>query len=249
METGPAATAARTPLNPRLPTVFVVGDSTVRSAGQGGFWGWGERLGEHLDAAQVNLANHAMGGRSSRTFWREGRWATVRAQLKPGDLVLIQFGHNDGGRVGDPAMKQRGVLPGVGPETQDETLPDGTVETVLSFGAYLTRYLREALAAGAVPVVLAPIPHKDPWLTGRDFENFADWGRSVAQREGAYFIDLTMIVTERYRALGAAAVEGFFADARTHTNDAGARLNAACVAQGLKGLPGGLAQPWLKPLG
>ena len=97
-----------------------------------------------------------------------------------------------------------------------------------------------------MPVVLSSVPHKDRWETGRDFEDFAAWGRSVAQREGALFIDLTMIVTEAYRARGAMAVDGFFADARTHTNDAGAQLNAACVAQGLRQLPQALLAPYVK---
>jgi lysophospholipase L1-like esterase len=231
----------------RLPTLFLVGDSTVRSAGQNGHWGWGERLGERLDLQRITLANHAIGGRSTRTFLREGRWDTVRALLKPGDVVLIQFGHNDGGRVGDPTAKNRGVLPGTGPELTEEALPDGTRETVRSFGAYLSRYLREALDAGAVPVVLSPVPHKDRWLLGRDFEDFATWGREVAAREGALFVDLTMLVTEAYRALGSAGVDGFFSDARTHTNDAGARFNAACVARGLRQLPQALLAPYLKP--
>ena len=247
----PAAPADNTPaaaaLNPRLPTLFLVGDSTVRSAGQNGHWGWGERLAPWLDAQQLQLANHAMGGRSTRTFLREGRWARVRALFKPGDVVLIQFGHNDGARVGDPAGKQRGSLPGTGPERQAETLPDGTVEQVQSFGAYLTRYVREALDAGVVPVVLSPIPHKDRWQTGRDFTEHAAWGREVAEREGSLFVDLTMRVTERYQQIGAAAVEGLFSDARTHTNDAGARLNAACVAEILRALPQALLAPAIRP--
>ena len=230
----------------RLPTLHLVGDSTVRSAGQNGHWGWGERLAERLDLQRIQLVNHAIGGRSTRTFLREGRWDTVRAQLKPGDVLLIQFGHNDGGRIGDPAAKNRGVLPGTGAEVAEETLPDGTRETVRSFGAYLTRYLREALDAGAVPVVLAPVPHKDRWQQGRDFEDFAAWGREVAQRERALFVDLTLIVADAYRGLDAAAVEGLFSDARTHTNDAGARLNAACVAKALRQLPQALMTPYLK---
>ncbi|RVU43912.1 rhamnogalacturonan acetylesterase [Rubrivivax rivuli] len=239
-------TPAAAPLNPRLPTLFLVGDSTVRSAGQNGHWGWGERLAPWLDAQQIQLANHAIGGRSTRTFLREGRWARVRAQFKPGDVVLIQFGHNDVARVGDPAGKQRGSLPGTGPERQAETLPDGTVEPVQSFGAYLTRYVREALDAGVVPVVLSPIPHKDRWQEGRDFPEHAAWGREVAEREGALFVDLTMRVTARYQQIGAAAVEGLFSDARTHTNDAGAKLNAECVAEILRGLPQALLAPAIK---
>ncbi len=230
-------------LDARKPTLFLVGDSTVRSAGQNGNWGWGEFLAPLLEGERIQLANHAMGGRSTRTFLREGRWAVVRERIKPGDTVLIQFGHNDGGRVGDPGAKQRGVLPGMGTETAAEQLPDGQMEAVHTFGTYLRRYLREILNAGAVPVVLSPVPHKDRWEKERDFENFAAWGQELAKQEGALFIDLTMLVTERYKALGAEQVATLFADARTHTNEAGAKLNAACVAKGLRQLP----QAWLSP--
>lgn len=234
-------------LDARKPTLFLVGDSTVRSAGQNGNWGWGEFLAPLLDAERIQLANHAMGGRSTRTFLREGRWAAVRSRLRPGDTVLIQFGHNDGGRVGDPNAKQRGVLPGLGSETAQEQLPDGQMETVHSFGVYLSRYVREILDAGAVPVILSPVPHKDRWEKERDFADFAAWGSAVAKREGALFIDLTMLVTAAYQGIGATQVATLFADARTHTNEAGAKLNASCVAQGLKQLPQAWLLPALKP--
>ncbi|HET7865366.1 MAG TPA: rhamnogalacturonan acetylesterase [Burkholderiaceae bacterium] len=238
--------APQASLDPRLPTLFLLGDSTVRSAGVNGQWGWGEYLAPWLDGARLQLANHAMAGRSSRTYLREGRWDAVRARLKPGDVVLLQFGHNDVARVGDPAGKNRGSLPGTGPQTQEETLADGSRETVLTYGAYLRRYVREALDAGAVPVVASPVPHKDRWAEGRDFEEHAAWGGEVAQQEGALFIDLTMRVTEAYRTLGAEKVETLFADARTHTNEAGARVNAGCVAAALRGLPQALLAPYLK---
>jgi lysophospholipase L1-like esterase len=249
LATAPAVLRPAAPLDPRRPTLFTIGDSTVRSAGQNGHWGWGERLGDWLVPNGLQLANLAMAGRSTRSFLREGRWDAVRALLKPGDTVLIQFGHNDGARVGDPAGKQRGSLPGTGPETTQETLPDGTRETVGTFGAHLRRMVREALAAGALPVVMSPVPHKDRWQHARDFENFAAWGREVAAAEGAPFIDLTLIVTEAYRALGAAVVDTLFADARTHTNDAGARLNARCVARGLRQLPQAWLATYLQPEG
>ena len=236
----------------RVPTLHIVGDSTVKSGGSNGNWGWGEFIAQRLDTRKLRVANHAIGGRSTRTFIREGRWEAVRAQLRPGDVLLIQFGHNDGGRLGDPAAKNRGVVPGTGPETFEETLLDGsTRETVRSFGAYLSRYLREALDAGAVPVVLSPVPHKDRWQpgqgSGRDFEDFARWGQETAAREGALFADLTLVVTAAYRRMGAAAVDGLFADARTHTNEAGAKLNADCVAQVLQLLPQSLMTPYLVP--
>ena len=90
------------------------------------------------------------------------------------------------------------------------------------------------------------MPHKDRWAEGRDFEEHAAWGREVAQQEGALFIDLTLRVTEAYRALGAEKVEALFADARTHTNEAGARVNAACVAAALRELPQALPVPHVK---
>ncbi len=221
----------------RLRTLFIVGDSTVRSAGRNGQWGWGERLAPWFDPAEVAVANHAIAGRSSRSFLREGRWADVRARLQPGDTVLIQFGHNDRGRIGDPAAKQRGVLPGIGDDTVAERLPDGTWEQVRSFGAYLAQFLREARGAGAVPVVVSPVPHKDRWQDEIDFADIRTWGLEVAQREGGLFIDLTLAVTRAYRALGYAEVDQLFADANTHTNDSGATLNAACVAQLMRDLP------------
>ncbi|RZJ05868.1 MAG: rhamnogalacturonan acetylesterase [Rubrivivax sp.] len=227
------------PGDPRLPSLVLIGDSTVRSGGQNGAYGWGERLARFFDTQRINVVNNAIGGRSSRTFFTEGRWASVLEQLKPGDTLLIQFGHNDGARIGDPAGKNRGSVPGIGNETLEDTLPDGSRQAVRSFGWYLKRYITDAKAKGANVVVLSPIPHKDRWQTNqpRDFENYAAWGEQVARENGAQFIDLTMLVTEAYRAAGADKVDTFFSDARTHTNDAGAIFNATRLVEGLKRLP------------
>jgi lysophospholipase L1-like esterase len=233
------------PRDPRLPSVFIVGDSTVKSGGQNGAIGWGERIAQYFDTSRVNIVNHAIGGRSSRTFLTEGRWERVLGQLKAGDVVLIQFGHNDGGRIGDPANKNRASAPGTGPETVTDTRPDGSQEQVHSFGWYMARYVADAKARGATVVLLSPVPHRDAWEQGRDFASFAEWDREVAAREGALFADLTMTVSEGYRRLGAATVNGFFSDARTHTNDAGARFNAQSVVAALKALPANPVGAWL----
>jgi lysophospholipase L1-like esterase len=228
------------PRDPKLPSLVLIGDSTVRSGGQNGAFGWGERLAPFFDTQRINIVNNAIGGRSSRTFFTEGRWASVLEQLKAGDWLLVQFGHNDGARIGDPAGKNRGSVPGVGDDTQQDTRPDGSRETVHSFGWYLRRYIAEARAKGANVVILSPIPHKDRWKPEqpRDFENYAAWGEQVARETGARFIDLTLRVAEAYRAVGAERVESFFSDARTHTNDAGAVFNATQVVEALKRLPG-----------
>jgi lysophospholipase L1-like esterase len=236
------------PRNPALPSLVMIGDSTVRSGGQNGAWGWGERIAAFFDTSRINIVNNAIGGRSSRTFFTEGRWAAVLAQLKSGDTLLIQFGHNDGARIGDPAGKNRGSVPGIGPETVEDTRPDGSKEQVHSFGWYLARYIQDAQAKGARVVVLSPVPHKDRWQPSqpRDFETYAAWGEQVARAHGAAFIDLTLRVAQAYQGVGAERVEAFFADARTHTNEAGAIFNATQVVEGLKALPGQPLAAFLK---
>ncbi len=238
---------AERPANAALPSLFLVGDSTVRSGGANGAVGWGERIAPYFDPARVNVVNHAIGGRSSRTFLGEGRWARVMEQVKAGDAVLIQFGHNDGGRIGDPAMKGRASGAGLGPETVEDRRADGTVEQVHTFGWYMTRYAQEAKAKGATVVLLSPVPHRDKWQQERDFGDFAAWGRAVAAASGVLFADLTLAVAEGYREIGAPAVDAQFADARTHTNDAGARFNARRVVAALKALPGQPFAAWLAP--
>ena len=226
------------PRDPALPTLFLVGDSTVKSGGQNGAIGWGERIAPFFDTRRINLVNAAIGGRSSRTFFTEGRWEKVLGQMKRGDVAIIQFGHNDGGRIGDPAMKNRASAPGIGPDTVQDTRPDGSKEQVHSFGWYMARYVADARAKGVTVILASPVPHRDRWQGERDFASFAEWGRQVAASGGALFMDLTMLVSDGYRALGAAQVDTFFSDARTHTNAAGADFNAARVVAGLKALPG-----------
>jgi lysophospholipase L1-like esterase len=234
------------PRNPALPSLFLVGDSTVKSGGVNGAIGWGERIGQYFNTDKINVVNHAIGGRSSRTFFTEGRWDKVLAQLKAGDIVAIQFGHNDGGRIGDPAAKNRGSVPGTGPETVEDTKPDGAREQVHSFGWYMARYVADARAKGAIVILLSPVPHRDVWEQGRDFASYAQWDEEVARKGGALYADLTMIVSEAYRKAGVQVVNGYFSDARTHTNEAGAQFNAARVIDAFNTLPGKPLAQYLK---
>src|SRR5688572_1002247 len=70
-----------------LPTVWIIGDSTVR-VGTRDQRGWGDELATFFDHTKVNLVNRAIGGRSSRTFLTEGRWDDILRELRAGDLVL-----------------------------------------------------------------------------------------------------------------------------------------------------------------
>lgn len=221
----------------RLPTLYIIGDSTVRGSGSGkGIVGWGERLSPYFDTNKVNVVNDAIAGRSARTFFTEGRWMRVSRSIKPGDFVIIQFGHNDQGRIGDPANKHRADCRGVGPETVDDVMPDGSKMAVHTFGWYMAQFAADAKSRGASVVICSPIPHKQRWENGRDFSDIAEWDAEVATATGSSFLDLTMVVSEGYRKIGTAKVATLFADKGTHTTAEGAEFNAHCVVAGLESL-------------
>jgi len=221
-----------------VPTFHIIGDSTVRSGGGSGNWGWGERIAPFFDTNKINIVNQAIAGRSARTYFNDGHWKNTIASVKAGDFLIIQFGTNDGGKIGDPAAKGRPDGAGIGDETVEDAKPDGTKETVHTFGWYMAQFVTQAQDKGAKVILVSPIPHKDKWETGRDFENFAEWDAEVAKAHNAFFFDLTMVISDAYKKSGADTVATFFSDPRTHTNDTGARFNAACVIAGLKSLPG-----------
>src|SRR5438093_5429266 len=126
-----------------LPTLFIVGDSTVKT-GNKGQQGWGDPIKALFDKTQIKVENHAIGGRSSRTFQTEGRWDKILASAKPGDFVLVQMGHNDGGPL-DDAKRARGSLPGTGEETREIDNPiTKKKEVVHTYGWYLRKYIADA---------------------------------------------------------------------------------------------------------
>ncbi len=216
--------------NATLPTLFVVGDSTARSNAP--MRGWGDELAPFFDTTKVNVLNRAIGGRSSRTYIVEGRWDKVLAEMKAGDFLIVQFGHNDVGAL-DAKGKFRGSLRGTGEETEDVKKPDGSVETVHTYGWYLRKYVTDAKAKGVTVIVASSVPHKN-WVN--DFADFRKHAASVAAAHGAAFIDVTAITSATYEKLGAEKVATLFQDERTHTNTAGARINAESVVAGIRGL-------------
>jgi lysophospholipase L1-like esterase len=228
------------PANPKLPTLWLIGDSTVRNGrgdGANGQWGWGDMLGRYFDAGKINVVNRAVGGLSSRTFFT-GHWDRVMAELKPGDFVIMQFGHNDGGPL-DDAARARGTIRGVGEESREIDNPiTKKHEVVYSYGWYLRKFIADARAKGATPMVCSLIPRKT-WKDGKIVRNKADyagWAQQVATSEHAPFIDLNELIARRYDALGAEKVEPLFGDPHTHTSRAGAEMNAEVVVEGLNEL-------------
>lgn len=225
-----------------MPTVHLIGDSTVKTGsgnGEGGQFGWGQVLERHFDLSKAKVVNHAIGGRSSRTFLTEGRWQPVLDQLKPGDFVLMQFGHNDGGEM-FKGSRPRASIKGNGDETREGVVEqNGKSETVHSYGWYIRKYISEAQERGAHPIVISPIP-RNIWRAGkvvRASNDYGQWAKDAAAAHSAHFIDLNEIVAQRYEVEGEEAVKAYFTEAdHTHTSKLGAEVNAECLVLGIREL-------------
>ncbi len=217
----------------RIPTLFVVGDSTAH---YDDLRGWGDRFAGYFDPNLVTVINRARAGRSSRSYQEEGAWDQVLAELQPGDFVILQFGHNDASRL--DKRPDRATLPEYGKRTRTITLPSGETRVVHTFGWYLTKYITDAKAKGANPIVLS-LTLRNHWKNGRierDPEEYGKWAALVAHKENVTFIDHNTLIADKYDRLGEEKVQAFFLDDDVHTSKEGAGMNAALVIAGLKGL-------------
>lgn len=221
------------------PVFYIIGDSTVKNGdgtGKNNQMGWGTVIDPYFDTSKISIRNHAIGGRSSRTFITEGRWTKILETLKKGDYVIMQFGHNDASPLDDTA-RARGTIRGVGEDSTEIYNPIRKIkEVVHSYGWYMRKYVRESKAKGAIPIVCSLVPRNN-WKddkVSRSGDSWGLWAKQVAEQEGAYFIDLNNIVSDKYETMGQAAVKLFFQADNTHTNNDGAKLNAAIVASELK---------------
>jgi lysophospholipase L1-like esterase len=230
-----------------LPTLYLIGDSTVRNNTRG-LQGWGDPLKANFDAEKIRVENRALGGRSSRTFFTEGLWEKVRTQLKPGDYVIMQFGHNDGGSL--TQNRGRGSLKGIDDRTEEITRTNGTKELVHTFGWYLKKYVADTKAQGATPIVCSLIPRND-WKDERvlrgtnSYEFFAS---EVARQANVGFINLHEIIARKYEAEGQGAVtRKYFLNEHTHTTPEGATFNALAVVEGIRALTNSPLATLLRP--
>lgn len=246
------STPADAALNPRLPTVFVVGDSTARNEAD---LGWGDHLAPLFDTARINVANRARAGRSSRTYLNEGLWARTLSEMKAGDFLLLQMGHNDGGDLG--GAKPRGSLKGTGDETRD--VPQtagplaGKVETVHTFGWYMRKMIDEAKAKGVHPLLLT-LTVRNIWTPGADGKPHIerDMGYNAAIHEIAAGEHIPVLAlgdreANRLEDVGQEGAAAFFPKDHTHSSAAGADLIAHDVAETLRSSGDPLAR-YLRPL-
>ena len=115
-------------------TIFVIGDSTAanKDLSKGKLErGWAMMLQQYFDTTYIRVDNHAVNGRSSKSFIDEGRWDKVLSLIRPGDYVIIQFGHND-----------------EKPKADRHTDPGST------FDYNLAKFVRETREKGGIPVLM-----------------------------------------------------------------------------------------------
>ena len=201
--------------------IFIAADSTAATYGpeRAPQAGWGQALQSWLDPAQWQVRNHAVGGRSTRSFINEGRLDVIARELQAGDVLLIQFGHNDA-------------------KTED---PTRFTDPDTDYARFLSRYIAVAREKGATPILITPVAR-----LLYDFGALLDThGRytlamkRVANEQDVPLIDLNASSMAWIRALGEQGAKPYFmfvpeqnkADG-THFSVAGATAVACLVMRG-----------------
>ncbi|TVY44715.1 Rhamnogalacturonan acetylesterase [Lachnellula occidentalis] len=223
--------------NPRVPTIWLAGDSTEAPGGGGnGTEGWGQYLQYSFLPSVALVNNSAFAGRSARTFTREGRFDIIASNLKEGDWVVIEFGHNDGGTppvnatVGD---KGRADCPGV--------------EIVQTYPTYLQNAARKFLEKKA-KVVLSSMTPTNPWEFGNysykpSIFTYYTWlaaSELGGPSKGVYFVSHGQYAAQAMKNLGKETVDANYPLDHTHTAPFLADVVAQSFVLGLKCGTGGL---------
>lgn len=243
-------------IKPGLPTLFICGDSTAARNGNDIQRGWGAMLIDYFDTDKVNLVNFSQAGINFPGYYQT-RWPQVVAALKPGDVVVVELGHN------------QGHLDGTGEETGKSDSQRNPGQVVHTYGWYFRTFIREGRAKGAI-VIVSSTTTRNIWTnpnatisdngvlqTKNDNYNPADdrvergmgkplpsgdnallgWAKQVATEEKAPFLDHSNITADVYQKMGREAVTKLFIQDHTHTTTEGAQINAETFVAGLKALP------------
>ncbi|MGN6367253.1 MAG: rhamnogalacturonan acetylesterase [Phycisphaerae bacterium] len=236
----------------RKPTLYIIGDSTVKNGrdnGSNGQWGWGHILPFYFDQNKINVENDALGGTSSRTFFETPKlWPAVLDKLQPGDYVIMQFGHNDNTRPPQSdTLRYRSTIGGNGEETVEGPKAPalgGGDETIHTYGWYLRQIIQQTKDKGATPIVCSLIP-RDSWKDDKvNISPYAKWAREAADQMHVPFLPLNQLIADTYNGMGRENVTAKFFPApgankrqeTTHTNWEGAKLNAKLVVTGINDL-------------
>ena len=262
---------------PRLPTIFILGDSTARTSGSGKngtpMTGWGTPLADYFDTEKTTVANVAHAGTSSRTYFNNPNdWPRVAPLIQAGDFVLLVFGINDGGPPRTVAA--RGSIPGIGAETAELKRADGTIEIAHTYGWYVSAMATAARNQGA-RVFLLTVTTRNMWTNPKakfrdatpteplpaDYDakddriergtadgKYTRWTKEVGEKLNLPVLDLTNLCADRFEKMGRETVDKFYSD-HNHTYAAGADFIAAAIVSGLKAFNDGSVLPLLSAKG
>ena len=215
----------------RPAVLYLAGDSTMaqKLAERRPETGWGEALQQYFDIDQVRVDNRARNGRSTRSFIAEGRWQAILDDLRAGDYVIIQFGHND-------ESKEKG---------DRYTVPE-------QFKANLTRFVQDARGKQATPILATPV-YRRRFEAGQLVDThgeYPDLVRAVAAEQQVPLLDMHARSRAVLERTGEEGSRRLFLQLQpgenpnypngvqdiTHFSPAGAELMAREAAEGLRAL-------------
>lgn len=204
-----------------LPTIYLLGDSTVCDQPSEPYASWGQMLPRFFDA-RIAIANNAESGESLRSSLNAHRLDKVLSTMKPGDYLIIQYGHNDEKEKGD----------GVGAFT--------------TYKADLKTFVAEARKRSGIPVLVTPVQRRTFDANGKITNSHGDYPeavRQVAKEEKVPLIDLNEMSRTFYEALGPEKSGAAFKTGDgTHHNNYGSYELAKCIVAGIKAAKLGLAK-------
>lgn len=209
-----------------MPTIWVIGDSTVED-NKPPFRGWGWALPEYT-AEGVTVRNHALSGRSTRSFVSEGLFDPVREGMQPGDLLLIQFGHND-----------------------EKDAPELHTDPDSSYREFLSMYCDEAERRGALPVLVTSVSRRFFIPGGEMLYTHGEYPaamRKLAADRSIPLVDLKSASRALYLSLGEEKTAELFVrlapgehpdfpnghDDKTHFNAEGAKIICGLIVDALR---------------
>jgi lysophospholipase L1-like esterase len=199
-----------------VPTVYLVGDSTVTDQEAEPVASWGQMLPRFFQP-NIAIANHAESGETLKSFISELRLTKALSRMKAGDWLIIQFGHND----------------------EKREWPQTYAEPHSTYPAYLRVFIAEARLRGATPILVTPTERRNFDAVGHIVPSHGDYPdavRAVAREEKTGVIDLTRMTTAFYEALGPQRARLAFNDSgkdKTHHNNYGAYEIARMVASAI----------------
>jgi lysophospholipase L1-like esterase len=217
---GPASAAVSSGRVRREPTIYLAGDSTAaqKYADARPETGWGMALPFFLRSG-LKVSNHAVNGRSSKSFIDEGRLDVVLGAVRPGDFLVVQFGHNDS-KIADPARY---------------------TEPWTTYQDHLRQYIDGARARGARPVLATSVERRKFDAGGVAQPTHGEYPaamRALAQEEGVALLDIQALSLALWQKLGVEETKKYFnwtetEQDNTHFNPPGAIAVARLVASEL----------------